>query len=130
MNGLPVASTEWLPDPLLSGLRNELWDRQGADKKCFNGVIMGKGDHCAVFGCNNDRGYPEKQFVLMSAYFDFTHRLTQKIKVSGSSVLGIFSRGVVEAHKSDINVLCESALIGLGRNVLLNTCTTHTFVNL
>ena len=24
---------------------------------------MGKGDHCAVFGCNNDRRYPEKQFV-------------------------------------------------------------------
>ncbi len=24
---------------------------------------MGKGDHCAVFGCNNDRRYVEKQFV-------------------------------------------------------------------
>ena len=53
-----------LPDPaFLRGLRSELWDRQGANKKCFNGVIMGKGDHCAVFGCNNDRRYPEKQFV-------------------------------------------------------------------
>ena len=25
---------------------------------------MGKGDHCAVYGCNNDRRYPEKQQIL------------------------------------------------------------------
>ena len=25
---------------------------------------MGKGDHCAVYGCNNDRRYPEKQKIL------------------------------------------------------------------
>ena len=24
---------------------------------------MPKGDHCAVFGCSNDRRYPEKQIV-------------------------------------------------------------------
>ncbi|XP_028404033.1 uncharacterized protein LOC114526650 [Dendronephthya gigantea] len=26
-------------------------------------LISDEGDHCAVFGCNNDRSYPEKQFV-------------------------------------------------------------------
>ena len=25
--------------------------------------IMGKGDQCAVFGCNNDRRFPEKYIV-------------------------------------------------------------------
>ena len=76
-----------LPDPkFLHKLHNELWDHQGANKKCFKGVKMGKGDRCAVFGCNNDRKYPEKLFVPMLANFDFTLRLTQKIKVSGKNL--------------------------------------------
>ena len=55
---------------------------RGANKKRFNGVKMGKGDHRSVFGCNNDKRYPEKLFVPMLADFDSTLRLTQKIKVA------------------------------------------------
>ena len=35
---------------------------------------MGKGDHCAVYGCNNDRRYPERYLRSFIVKFSFYTR--------------------------------------------------------
>ena len=44
---------------------------------------MARGDHCAVWGCNNDRRYPEKQVIcshvgVLRFYSPLNHQNTRK----------------------------------------------------
>ena len=41
-----------------------------------NKIVMGKKDSCAVFGCNNDRLFPEKYTVI---YHIFNTKRVQRI---------------------------------------------------
>ena len=45
---------------------------------------MARGDHCAVYGCSNDRRYPEKQVVLPHVgILRFYSPKTRKMLVNG-----------------------------------------------
>ena len=41
-----------------------------------NKIVMGKKDRCAVFGCNNDRLFPEKYTMI---YYIFNTKRIQRI---------------------------------------------------
>ena len=88
------------------GHRHPIWRRVICNYERFkndNPDKMAKGDHCSVYGCDNDRRYPERyrrQFLWSFLFFIYpfaeSHLLSGKRKeINLSSCISVVSRNLM-----------------------------------
>ncbi|PFX28150.1 uncharacterized protein LOC111326679 isoform X2 [Stylophora pistillata] len=72
---------------------------------------MGKGDHCAVFGCRNDRRYPERWVVKPHIHCMKWHKPNQKHFKLWEQLINRNNFRVTENTKSDVSITTQTDAI-------------------